>query len=959
MAATIRPSTWIVVPLITFFSFGATTPAVAATTAPVLTGVVNGANFLPRFSQGSWVTITGANLSGTTRTWTSADFNGTYLPTSLDQVSVTIDGKPAYVYYISPTQINALAPADTATGSLPVRVTYAGTASNVLNATEATFSPALFTFSALSGKYVAAVRSDGQYIGPTALYSGATTPAKVGDTLLLFGTGFGPTNPTTDFSQTFSGTPVTANAVTATIGGVAAAVSFAGLVDPGEYQFNITVPSVPAGDNLVVLTVDGVSSQANANLTVSGSSSITATTVTVAASSTSPTYGNTVTLTATVSPEAATGTVTFYDGTTSLGTGIVSSGSATLTTSSLAVGTHTILASYGGSSIYAACTSNTIPVVVASASSKTFTTTTLTVSPATPYTGTTVVLTAAVSSTAATGTVTFYKGSTSLGTGTLASGTATLTTSFSTAGAYALTATYGGDSTYTSSTSSSVTGTVSSRPAYSLDFSLYSYTTGSMSVTTGTGTYSISYRLYQNIVYVTNPVDVNLTCSTSSSSGSGTPSGPGAPSGPGTPPGSATSSGSVPCYEYQSMNVFVPVSINGTSVTTANVPILLDINVAGYTSTSTWGGSQLSTDGQYALAYGYVVVSPGCRGRDLTDSSGNYIGKAPAAIVDLKSAVRYIRYNYNAGTFPGNANKIVSSGGSAGAALSSLLGASGNSSLYDSYFAALGSAYAADNILAVSAYSPITNLDHADMSYEWEYGGVDYSGALVNQTYSGELKNLFVAYQNGLALTGDNGFGTITANNIDTYILNTYLIPSANQYLAALSSSALTSYLSQHTWITWSGSTASFAFADYVSYIGRSKGLPAFDAFDLTSPNTENYEFGDSTTNAKHFTHFSLQNDASNPDPTATIPSDEQTIVNMMNPMYFIGIKNSSIAQYWFIRDGAKATDTSCMVIIDLATSLENLLGSSHVNTWEYWDGGHAVNLDPDAFIAWVAGFTE
>lgn len=241
---------------------------VGALTGTTITYVENAASYSPGFSQGSWVTITGANLSGSTRIWTGADFTGTNLPTSLDQVSVTIDGKPAYVYFISPTQINVLAPADTASGSVPVQVTYAGTKSNVLNATESSFSPALFAFSPQGGRYVAAVRLDGQYIGPTSLYPSLTIPAKAGDTLLLFGTGFGPTNPVTDFGQTFTGAPVTSNTVTATVGGVAATVGFAGLVAPGEYQFNIVVPSVPSGDNLVVLKVNGLTSQANAYLTV-------------------------------------------------------------------------------------------------------------------------------------------------------------------------------------------------------------------------------------------------------------------------------------------------------------------------------------------------------------------------------------------------------------------------------------------------------------------------------------------------------------------------------------------------------------------------------------------------------------------------------------------------------------------------------------------------------------------
>jgi uncharacterized protein (TIGR03437 family) len=237
-------------------------------TVTVITSVVNGASFLPGISQGAWTTITGTSLSGTTRIWTGADFNGDNLPTQLDHVSVTIDGKPAYVYYISPTQLNVLSPADAAQGPVPVQVTYKGKASNTLNATEAAFAPALFMFDPLGRKYVAARHSDYQLLGPVDLYPGVTVPAKAGDVILLYGTGFGPTNPTTDFGQTFTGAPPTANPVTATIGGVPATVQFAGLVTSGEYQFNILVPSVPSGDNLVVLKVGGLSTQPGAYLAV-------------------------------------------------------------------------------------------------------------------------------------------------------------------------------------------------------------------------------------------------------------------------------------------------------------------------------------------------------------------------------------------------------------------------------------------------------------------------------------------------------------------------------------------------------------------------------------------------------------------------------------------------------------------------------------------------------------------
>lgn len=129
------------------------------------------------------------------------------------------------------------------------------------------------------------------------------------------------------------------------------------------------------------------------------------------------------------------------------------------------------------------------------------------------------------------------------------------------------------------------------------------------------------------------------------------------------------------------------------------------------------------------------------------------------------------------------------------------------------------------------------------------------------------------------------------------------------------------------------------------------------DASVSTSQTAEVLEFGDSTANARHFANYSLQKTTG--DSTKTISADLEAVVNLMNPMYFMGLKNSSLAKYWLIRDGANATDTSCIIIMDPATSLENLLGPSHVNAWEYWEGGHAVNEAPDAFMSWVADITQ
>lgn len=123
-----------------------------------------------------------------------------------------------------------------------------------------------------------------------------------------------------------------------------------------------------------------------------------------------------------------------------------------------------------------------------------------------------------------------------------------------------------------------------------------------------------------------------------------------------------------------------------------------------------------------ALLRGYVVASVGARGRTLKDGE-RFIGKAPAAIVDLKAAIRYLKFNDK--FMPGDANKIISNGTSAGGAMSALLGTSANAKEYEPYLSELGAAKADDQIYAVSAYCPVTNLEHEDEAYEWMFGDLD------------------------------------------------------------------------------------------------------------------------------------------------------------------------------------------------------------------------------------------
>jgi uncharacterized protein (TIGR03437 family) len=216
----------------------------------------------------TWVEIKGSNLApgGDARIWQSSDFVKNQMPTQLDGVSVTVNGKPAYVYYISPTQINVLTPPDAISGAVPVLVTNNGATSASLTAQAQATSPSFFVFN--GGPYVAATHINGSLLGPTTLYPGSSTPAKPGETVVLYANGFGATNvPLTSGSVTQSGTLSPLPVIT--MGGVPATVAFAGLVAPGEFQFNVVVPSSTAnGDQPITATYNGLSTQVGTLITV-------------------------------------------------------------------------------------------------------------------------------------------------------------------------------------------------------------------------------------------------------------------------------------------------------------------------------------------------------------------------------------------------------------------------------------------------------------------------------------------------------------------------------------------------------------------------------------------------------------------------------------------------------------------------------------------------------------------
>jgi uncharacterized protein (TIGR03437 family) len=240
-----------------------------ASQAPVITGVVNGASFQAGTVPNSWITINGTNLyAGPAATWTV--INGA-LPTTLNGVTVSVGGQPAYVYYVSATQINVVAP-NVGTGNVTVTVKNSAGTSNAFTAVSQTVQPAFFLW---PGGYSVATHQDFTYAIKNGTFAGVTTtPASPGETIILWGTGFGPTTPAFPVGiATPSTTAYLSGTVTVTIGGVSASVyqssaalaaNFASL-----YQLAVTVPSsLAAGDYPVVATINGVQSPTTTMLTV-------------------------------------------------------------------------------------------------------------------------------------------------------------------------------------------------------------------------------------------------------------------------------------------------------------------------------------------------------------------------------------------------------------------------------------------------------------------------------------------------------------------------------------------------------------------------------------------------------------------------------------------------------------------------------------------------------------------
>jgi hypothetical protein len=451
---------------------------------------------------------------------------------------------------------------------------------------------------------------------------------------------------------------------------------------------------------------------------------------------------------------------------------------------------------------------------------------------------------------------------------------------------------------------------------------------------------------------------------------------------------------------YQSMNIYVPES----AAAGQDAALYFAVNnsgwMASYVKASVADGASFasaSSNVGAALKAGYVYIDVGTRGRGIVAADGSYAGKSPNAIVDAKAAVRYLRLNDAA--MPGNANHIVVNGTSGGGGLSSILGASGNSTDYLPYLATIGAAGVTaagastqrDDVLAINAYCPITDLGNADLAYEWVYNILNTRqtvGSLPNAKGSAELMAKFVAYQAGLglktssgaALTASNMLDTIKAEVIrsaETYMASGGSIPNfgeAMTYSSGMGAAAVTkSYIND--WITVDNAARKVTSIDMEKYLkfvatqATLKNTPSFDqtGLTITASSGESNMFGTGAQAYSNFTEYGWDNNDVAGDGigymdtgyswtqyTALATTPVLTQVKLINPMAYVGT-TASTAPYWYFRHGTRDRDTAFTVSINLSRALAADSKVADLNYRLAWNQPHAGNYDVPEAMAWIA----
>ena len=444
-------------------------------------------------------------------------------------------------------------------------------------------------------------------------------------------------------------------------------------------------------------------------------------------------------------------------------------------------------------------------------------------------------------------------------------------------------------------------------------------------------------------------------------------------------------------------------SSTGLVYTAESAPILIHNTSGGYSS------STLTVDRSYIMGYlneGYVAVEIATRGKETVDADGKYIGQFPALIVDMKAGIRFLKAN--ADILPGNADFIVSRGFSSGGAVSAMLGATGNSPIFEPYLEEIGAADATDDIRVALASAPITNLSSADASYEWYHKANDsywLFNAMAFDREGNDISDVFPVGRDNVYPLGSNMLGGAHEDELAALLYDWFVDyvqelgfdlgddgRSGEFYdgLATLYSDALTEYLARYDelkdenmpatveeyieslsgWVSYDAETGRAAIASLddvmVNLVGRNKMVPSLDSYNYRS--NENSAFVDADGDPKHFSPTvrdalkTLIDGADSygwtedelayietlyQDYAEGVTEDSAEMLEIMSPINYIVGKDGyegDIAPFWRLRIGSRDGDHGVPAAWLIAHGLEAYRPEAQVSIGIAWNSPHSLS---------------
>ncbi len=465
---------------------------------------------------------------------------------------------------------------------------------------------------------------------------------------------------------------------------------------------------------------------------------------------------------------------------------------------------------------------------------------------------------------------------------------------------------------------------------------------------------------------------------------------------------------------WEKMSIYVPA----TAAKDQDTAIILNVNNGGWMNSplgnlfADWSGninttlvSDSNTDKiGAAFAAGYVICDVGTRSRGLVAVDGTYPGHAPAVVVDAKAAIRYLRLND--AVIPGSSERIVITGTSGGGGLSTAVAASGNSPDYYPYLKKIGAAgidasggsTLRDDVFATIAYCPITDLDHADIAYEWQYSATRLLGPYtVGQNppsekamavskelaaqYPAYLKSLGLKFEDGTPLTADTMPGAIKAL-VKADVENAMAqegetIPDLGETWTFIQRDGSKQVVANN-WLDVDNAAHTVVSIDYGKYLefvcttAQLKTTPAFENYgtSLEGQMNESNLSGDKGTEYSHWLGWSWEHDVKagnvvgSDDTGLSFDEFMKTVagkavklqMKMINPMPYLLSKEGDSAPYWYVRYGMRDRDTSFAVEVALFYAIQSDPSVKDANCAIAYMQPHSGNYDVQEAYAWLAG---